>query len=305
MKYFFSCLIVLFVVSSIFNPAKGELIGVSGPVSSMGALPAIIAAPANALDDDVTNEGMQGFDEQQGVTLPVPIAVDGGSIPTGTIVDSHMIFLNSANDESGGMVEIAHYDVKWTFDGDILGVMSNNWGTYEANSTDLLGASGTNYDAPYSARGMESPSGPSGPWPNDGYTKSGNELIVGMSVRAPGDWIRVITEHIGTEEVEEVQIEIKPETLNLKSKGLFTAFIDLPEGYDGEDIDISNVVCQGAPALSGHVTGNGKLIVKFDREDLNPDPPTGDPVTLTVTGLLIGGASYWGSDDIRVIDPGK
>ena len=37
-----------------------------------------------------------------------------------------------------------------------------------------------------------------------------------------------------------VSIDIKPETLNLKSKGVFTAFIELPECYGEEDVDISS-----------------------------------------------------------------
>ena len=31
-------------------------------------------------------------------------------------------------------------------------------------------------------------------------------------------------------------VRIEPETLNLASHGVFTAFITLPEGYDGVDI---------------------------------------------------------------------
>ena len=99
------------------------------------------------------------------------------------------------------------------------------------------------------------------------------------------------------------EIEIKPETLNLKSKGLFTAFIDLPEGCDEQDIDINTVVCEGAPAVSGVMADNNKLIVKFNREDL-VDVLPGDAVGLTVTGELSNGAHFTGSDTIRVISKG-
>ena len=97
-------------------------------------------------------------------------------------------------------------------------------------------------------------------------------------------------------------IEIKPETLNLNSKGLFTAFIDLPEGCDEEDINISTVECEGASAVSGVMADDGRLIVKFDREDL-VGVSTGDAVELVVTGL-VDGKQFAGSDTIRVIDKG-
>ncbi len=100
-----------------------------------------------------------------------------------------------------------------------------------------------------------------------------------------------------------VEIDIKPETLNLQSKGLFTAFIELPEGYDEQDINISTVECEGAPAVSGVMADDGRLIVKFDREDL-VDVSPGDAVKLTVTGELTNGTPFAGSDTIRVIDKG-
>jgi len=99
-------------------------------------------------------------------------------------------------------------------------------------------------------------------------------------------------------------IEIKPETLNLKSKGVFTAFIDLPEGYNEEEIDVSTVECEGASALSGVIADDGKLVVKFDREDLD-DVPIGDAVELAVTGRVTDGPMFKGTDTIRVIDSGK
>jgi hypothetical protein len=101
-----------------------------------------------------------------------------------------------------------------------------------------------------------------------------------------------------------VEIDIKPETLNLKSGGEFTAFIGLPEGYDEADIDVDTLECEGAPALKGMVADDGKFIAKFDREDLD-DVPTGEAVELTVTGKLNDGTAFAGSDIIRVIGPGK
>jgi hypothetical protein len=97
-------------------------------------------------------------------------------------------------------------------------------------------------------------------------------------------------------------IEIKPETLNLKSPGEFTAFMTFPNGYDLASINLSTIVCQGAPAIDGNIADK-KFIAKFDREDLIGVLP-GEEVTFTVTGKLFNGTPFIGSDTIKVIDPG-
>ena len=182
---------VLVAMSFMAGQANGDLIGVSGPSSNLGTAPAIIAPPAHMLDDITTNTGMQGFDEAQGVLTTVAHAVDGGSIAVGTLVDSHMIFLNSAESAL-----LSHYDVIWTFSDPIVGVMSDSGGNLEAASTFELGNPLTNYTvissdsgpaAPFSNRGMEPP-------PQDWYTVlTPYTLEVNMIVAEPGDWIRVVT----------------------------------------------------------------------------------------------------------------
>ncbi|KAF5436887.1 Outer membrane protein assembly factor BamB, contains PQQ-like beta-propeller repeat, partial [Candidatus Methanophagaceae archaeon] len=101
-------------------------------------------------------------------------------------------------------------------------------------------------------------------------------------------------------------VRIAPETLNLNASGVFTAFITLPEGYDVADIVVNTVECEGAPALSGTVSAsdNGTLVVKFDREDLRDDLPTGDEVEMTVTGELTDGTRFEGSDTVKVMAKG-
>jgi hypothetical protein len=176
-------------------PASAHLIGVVGPNSTLGAAPAIILAPSDVTDDAAYNTGMEGFDEMQSVLLGAPLSIDSGSIAAGTRVDSHMIFLNTGPGNSG--TANGHYNVVWSFDGDVLGVMSNSNGSLEVNSSVMLGAAGTLYPvAPFSARGLENNNGGGGPFSNDGYTigfSGANTLLVGMSVTEPGDWIRVIT----------------------------------------------------------------------------------------------------------------
>ncbi len=159
----------------------------------------IIAAPAIVSDDAVTNKAQQGFNEKQDYTLlrniridnvapfagsADPIYVTAGAtlgIVRGTEVDSHMIFLNGAIGTS-----LSDQGVVWTFADEIIGVMSDPNGVFEAASNVEVANPGTTYPGSFNARGMEA---------NDGYLLSldRRSLTVNMSVVQPGDWIRVIT----------------------------------------------------------------------------------------------------------------
>ncbi|WP_028584754.1 PEP-CTERM sorting domain-containing protein [Desulfogranum mediterraneum] len=180
--------------------AQAGLIGVSGPLSSKGNAAQIISAPDNVLDDasygGEENNAMQGFDEAQGVRTVMDYLVDGGVVAAGTLVASHMIFLNSPSRE-----RVTHNDVEWTFDGEILGVMSDTWGVYEASSTWQLGAFGTDYTGAFGTPAGQVPSfryrGFEG---GDGYSFLSNVLTVSMTVTEPGDWIRVLTRSANDEQ---------------------------------------------------------------------------------------------------------
>ena len=188
-------------VGAMAGPAHATLISVSGPNSSMGTAASIMGPPPAALDDDTTNTGMEGFDEAQSVITSVAHAIDGGGfIAAGTKVDSHMIFLNSF-----GSTSLSHFGVVWTFSGQILGVMSDIGGAFEAASTFELGHPATNYTvptvvgglaAPFHLRGLENPDS-IGLGPDDGYAiLSPTTLRVGMLVTEPGDWARVVTKSV-------------------------------------------------------------------------------------------------------------
>jgi len=74
-------------------------------------------------------------------------------------------------------------------------------------------------------------------------------------------------------------IDINPDTLNLDTKGNWiTCHIELPSGYDVNDVDVETIRLNGViPAeLPPKGAGNKKLTVKFDRP--------------SVEGLLISSA---------------
>lgn len=103
-----------------------------------------------------------------------------------------MIFLNSAGSTliehgAGGSLNTATF----TFDGSILGVMSDNGGTLEAMSSSFLGAAGTTYPAAFPNRGLEG--NPFDNMVDDWYSFVDATISLGMRVTEPGDWIRVVT----------------------------------------------------------------------------------------------------------------
>ncbi|MBT8473380.1 MAG: hypothetical protein HKP25_11190 [Marinicaulis sp.] len=173
--------------------AHAALVSTNSSLSDQGVAASIIVAPADVSDDAATNEAIQAFDEVQMHVLAADLAVDGGTISAGTVISSHMIFLNS---DGPGLIEHGAGGggsaATFTFDGMILGVMSDSGGTLEAASSSFLGAAGTIYPGAFTARGMEGDP-LDGLINNDYYSFLTDTITVGMRVTEPGDWIRVIT----------------------------------------------------------------------------------------------------------------
>jgi len=104
-------------------------------------------------------------------------------------------------------------------------------------------------------------------------------------------------------------IDIDPDTLNLRSKGRWiTAYIDLPEGYSVEDIDIETIALHyGNKQISAEwgKIQEDVLMVKFDRCSVVAMFGQVDEVELTVKGELQNGIQFGDSDTIRVLEKKK
>jgi len=126
-------------------------------------------------------------------------------------------------------------------------------------------------------------------------------------------------EDIFLDDVLTTTIDIKPETLNLKSKGKWvTCFVEAPEGYAVEDIlsetvlisdvggNTTNIEPQWYKATDNDEDGESELMLKYLRSDLIG--AIGDftgQVEVVITGFLFDDTPFVGSDTVRVKIPKK
>ena len=102
-------------------------------------------------------------------------------------------------------------------------------------------------------------------------------------------------------EVIESEVKIEPETINLKSKGKFKAFIELPSPYKEDNIVTRTVVCEGAQAINGRTDGRERFVATFNTQDLVLEIDSKkEKVVLTVSGELEDGTKFKGSDTVKV-----
>jgi predicted outer membrane repeat protein len=97
---------------------------------------------------------------------------------------------------------------------------------------------------------------------------------------------------------------IIPRTINLASRGNWiTCYIWLSEGDNVADIDPNSILLEGEiEADTVEVDVERQVVTaKFGREDVQPILEVGD-VKLTITGRLMDGTVFEGTDTIKVID---
>jgi hypothetical protein len=100
------------------------------------------------------------------------------------------------------------------------------------------------------------------------------------------------------------QVNIRPRTLNLRSKGKWlTCRISLPDGYNAADIDLDTVFLEDEiePASFRIHSGTPGALAFFSRQDLRDIVNLGR-IELKITGQLTNGTEFIGIDTIKVID---
>jgi prepilin-type N-terminal cleavage/methylation domain-containing protein len=101
------------------------------------------------------------------------------------------------------------------------------------------------------------------------------------------------------------QLAVNPGTLNVASNGSFNCGFEVEltvyPDFNVNSINMSTVTCGNAHATDIKVNNAGKVIIKFDRQDLTGLQP-GNSVPLTVHGSYTNGDNFSGTTNVKVIN---
>ena len=96
---------------------------------------------------------------------------------------------------------------------------------------------------------------------------------------------------------------IKPNAFRSRHGFRFTSVVVLPEGYKASHVDASSVTCGGAPALDSICDPDNRMIAFAHRgDDLDGDLPGGTPLKFGISGRLLDGDRFEGSDTVMMLD---
>ena len=83
----------------------------------------------------------------------------------------------------------------------------------------------------------------------------------------------------------EVELKIKPEVININSKGKYSTLISFPDDASLND------------------AAGKKAVLHFNTQELNlKDVVSGEEATIYIEGTLKDGTPFWGIDEVRVIN---
>ena len=294
--------------------------GTTGAVSYQGTMPMDLDLTTGVTESD---DHIFVWDEQQNVTLTEDLAVDitqtgsyshqtaptPGTIPSGTVVSSYIVHF----DEEGGQALDLSGSI--TFDRPILGLIMLTDSLTDTDS--LLGVPTTTYDTTgdlHWVRGVDTWTHTQDPFTlsDDRYTISFHPLRTRNGI----DEMRIIVEG-------GIRIDIKPgsypNAINKNGKGVIPVAILGSADFDVSQIKVSTLSFGG---LVVRVKGNGQPQCSI--EDVSGDfttpegAPDGYPDLVcqfiddtttwvvgdgeaTLTGQLLDGTPFEGSDSIKVV----
>ena len=135
-------------------------------------------------------------------------------------------------------------------------------------------------------------------------------VVIGLAVAMVGMFAATVSGHhkAGHDKGPgplEVNAEVYPESLNLRSNGRFvTVTVEVTGGNKtAGDIAPDTVELEGLPRLGPNaaVDTDGNFTAKYDRADLEDLLSPADAVTLTVEGEFTDGEAFSDTDDIKVL----
>ena len=310
---FFAIIFAGLIMVLVATPSVATIISTSQSVYYVDPPTSVLLNAEESNDQIIIFDELQNFiltsDVDLDITLPGDYGTPTGTLPSGTVLAGINVDVHLLHFDPEGVQELINLQGQITFGADILGVIVFDEGLY---ASDWLGNPTTSYPtSSFTQRGLEFR-------PQDYLTLSEDMRTLSVDFWAQNklDEVRIIT----LAAPEPCTIDIHPDTLNKKSKGKYvTCYIELPEDYDVNDIDIATVALvdvsgnQLDPALNtvgpfeiGDYNDNGipDLMVKFDRQLLQ-DVCSAGAMEITVWCESYIGDFFEGTDTVLVIDKGQ